>query len=141
MQLAERGLEEVQTEKGKMWTWRSDVKLTLRPPFRWNEDAVLAYFDAFTWVGGLFAATIHRVDSNSNGIVPFRAPTLVVIGKSSPFFLKMDEDQVFTKRIQAIERHGGACKIAKLAGSHHPHLEPESKDEVTRVIKEFIFAR
>jgi hypothetical protein len=60
-QLADRGLEEVETPKGKMFTWRSDVKLTLRPPFRWNEDAVLAYFDAFTWVRNSLETTTGRI--------------------------------------------------------------------------------
>lgn len=137
--LANRGLEEVETPSGKKWTWRSDVKLTLRPPFRWNEDAVLAYFDAFTWVGTKTVAIWAPECSDFCFCPTYRAPTLVVIGTSSPFFLTMDDDPVFTKRIEAINRHGGACKIAKLAGSHHPHLEPESKDAVAKVIREFVF--
>ncbi|KAI9019097.1 Alpha/Beta hydrolase protein [Hyaloraphidium curvatum] len=112
--LAERGLETVETPKGTMWSWRSDVKLTLRPPFRWSEEAVIHYMEAIT------------------------APVLIVIGLDSPFFLTMDDDPVFTKRIEALRKRGGGCEIVKVKGSHHPHLEPASKDEVARVIREFI---
>ena len=47
---------------------------------------------------------------------------------------------MFQNRIAAIERHGGACRVVKLPGSHHPHLEPESSKEVTEAIRSFVFA-
>lgn len=66
--LAGRGLMPISTpDGGQRYTWRSDVKLTLRPPFRWNEDAVIAYFDAFTWVSPIRFAGVRMQEGGSAG--------------------------------------------------------------------------